>query len=176
MKRLRGGFQMKRLTKTVTYPHPREKVWIALTDSTALAEWLMPNNFEPVVGRTFQFRVDPMLSFTGIVDCTVLEVEPPHRLVYSWVSHTKGKVGHEPMTLVWTLEDHQDGTRLTLEQSGLEHLTLWWRFSMKMGWSRMLKTLLPKVLKNVDDQGAFHRGAITRRDFGVKSVPEEFLK
>jgi len=167
---------MRRMRKTVTYGHPRERVWVALTESTALAEWLMPNNFEPVVGRSFQFRVDPMLSFTGVVDCTVLEVDPPRRLVYNWVSHMKGRIAHEPMTLVWTLEDVERGTRLTLEQSGLEHLSLWWRFSMKMGWKRMLETLLPKVVLNVDAQGIFHRGAITRRDFGTASVPGDFAK
>lgn len=167
---------MRRVRKTVIYEHQRERVWVALTDSTALAEWLMPNNFEPVVGRTFQFRVDPLLSFTGVVDCTVLEVDPPRRLVYNWVSHIKGRSTHEPMTLVWTLEDLEQGTRLTLEQSGLEHLSLWWRFSMKMGWRRMLQTLLPRVLANVDAQGVFHRGAITSRDFGTRSVPEGFAK
>ncbi len=167
---------MKRLRKIVTYEHTRESVWAALTDANALAEWLMPNNFEPVVGRTFQFRVDPMLSLTGIVDCTVLEVDPPRRLAYNWVSHMKGRIPHEPMTLVWTLEEVEEGTRLTLEQSGLEHLPLWWRFSMKMGWKRMLQSLLPKVLENVDEHGVFHPGAIEKRDFGTRSVPEGFAK
>ena len=167
---------MKRVRKTVIYQHSCDRVWVALTESTALAEWLMPNNFEPIVGRTFQFRVDPMLSFTGVVDCTVLEVDPPRRLVYNWVSHMKGRIAHEPMTLVWTLDELEQGTRLTLEQSGLEHLSLWWRFSMKMGWRRMLQTLLPKVLANVDEQGVFRTGAIARRDFGTSSVPEDFAK
>lgn len=168
--------EAKTLRKTVTYPHPPEKVWAALTDARALAEWLMPNDFEPEVGRTFQFRVDPMLSFEGIVDCEVLEVDPPRRLVYSWVTRMNGKPPHPPMTVVWTLEPVPGGTRLTLVQSGLEHLSLWWRFSTKMGWGRMLRTLLPKVLENVSEDGTFAPGAVTKRDYGTDTVPEGFAK
>ena len=46
--------------KEVFLPHPPEDVWLALTDPQALAEWLMPNNFEPVAGHKFRFHVDPM--------------------------------------------------------------------------------------------------------------------
>jgi uncharacterized protein YndB with AHSA1/START domain len=35
---------------TVTYPHPIDRVWAALTSSEALAAWLMPNDFQPVGG------------------------------------------------------------------------------------------------------------------------------
>jgi uncharacterized protein YndB with AHSA1/START domain len=48
------------IRKEIFLPHPPEDVWAALTDPQALAEWLMPNNFEPVVGRKFRFHVDPM--------------------------------------------------------------------------------------------------------------------
>jgi len=41
------------------FPHPPEKLWRALTESTLLAQWMMNNDFEPVVGRKFQFRADP---------------------------------------------------------------------------------------------------------------------
>lgn len=167
---------VKRLRKEVVYEHPPEAVWAALTDARALAEWLMPNDFEPVEGRRFQFRVDPMLSFQGIVDCEVVEVDAPRRLVYTWVSRIKGKPPHEPMTLVWSLDPVDNGTRLVLEQSGLEHLSPWWRFSQRMGWGRMLRTLLPKVLKNVSDDGVFTPGAIGKRDYGTSTVPDGFAK
>jgi uncharacterized protein YndB with AHSA1/START domain len=158
--------EVKRLRKEVVYDHPPEAVWTALTDRRALAEWLMPNDFEPVEGRRFQFRVDPMLSFEGIVDGQVPEVDAPRRLVYTWVSRVKDRPPHEPMTLVWTLEPVPGGTRLVLEQSGLEQLSLWWRFSQRMGWNRMLKTLLPRVLPNVSDDG----------EYGTSTVPDDFAK
>jgi len=40
------------------FPHPPEKLWRALTESPLLAQWMMNNDFEPVVGRKFQFRAE----------------------------------------------------------------------------------------------------------------------
>ena len=40
----------------------------------------------------------------------------------------------------------------------------------------MLKTLLPKVLANVSDDGTFTTGAITKRDYGTKMVHDHFAK
>ncbi len=168
--------KIKALRKEVLYPHSREKVWAALTTPEALAEWLMPNDFEAVAGQRFQFRVDGMMNYSGITDCEVLEVVPPERLVYTWVARMKNRPDHPAMTLVWTLHEEDSGTRLVLEQSGLEHVSWWWRFSMKHGWTRMLKTLLPKVLANVSDDGSFTPGAISKRDYGTKTVPDHFAK
>lgn len=167
----------KTLRKQVTLEHPPAAVWIALTDPDALAEWLMPNNFEPTVGHVFRFHVDPMPGFSGINECEVLEVDPEHRLVYTWTALPKDENAARPppMRVEWTLEPVDEGTRLVLVQTGIEALNLWWRFSMSMGWNRMLGKLLPRVLDNVRD-GAFLPGAIARRDYGTKTVPEGFAK
>jgi len=116
----------------------------------ALAEWLMPNNFEPVVGRKFRFHVDPMPGpYPGGSECEVLEVDAPRRLVYSWACLRKDQTKQPPLTKVtWTLTPEPGGTRLTLEHSGLEHESFWLRFSMNMGWGRMVRKLLPRVLRN----------------------------
>ncbi|GIK11202.1 MAG: hypothetical protein BroJett001_32680 [Chloroflexota bacterium] len=42
-----------------TYPHPRALVWRALVDRDLLAQWLMPNDFEPKIGHRFTFRTEP---------------------------------------------------------------------------------------------------------------------
>lgn len=167
----------KILRKEALYPHPPEDVWVALTDPQALAEWLMPNNFEPVVGRVFCFHVDPMPGYSGISECEVLSVEPPRRLSYSWtVLPSKPQAPRPPaMTVTWTLEPDGDGTRLVLEQEGLEALGWWSRVSMKMGWGRMLKTLLPKALGNIRS-GTFTPGAITKRDYKTTTVPEDYAR
>lgn len=165
------------LEKEVWLPHPPEEVWTALTTPEALAEWLMPNNFLPEVGRVFRFHVDPMPGFSGISECTVLEVEPPRRLVYSWVVLPKvaDATPPPPMTVEWTLTPEGQGTRLRLRQTGIELLNWWWRLSMSMGWTRRMKKHLPRVLENV--WGAdFTPGAVTRRDYGVKTVPDEYAK
>ncbi len=68
---------------TVTYPHPIDQVWAALTSSEALSAWLMPNDFRPVVGHRFTFRTKPAPGFNGIVHCQVLVLRAatPDRLV-----------------------------------------------------------------------------------------------
>ena len=33
-------------------PHPPEKIWRALTQGALLEEWLMKNDFQPVVGHS----------------------------------------------------------------------------------------------------------------------------
>jgi uncharacterized protein YndB with AHSA1/START domain len=71
------------------YPYPPERVWRALTDRQALAEWLMPNDFQPTVGHKFQFNVGPQWGWRGYVDCVVLEVDVPRRLSYSWEGDPK---------------------------------------------------------------------------------------
>jgi hypothetical protein len=58
------------------FSHPPEKLWRALTESPLIAQWMMNNDFEPVVGRKFQFRADPMPNWNGIVDCEVVIVDP----------------------------------------------------------------------------------------------------
>ena len=49
----------KTIRREMLIPQPREQVWRALTDSTALAEWMFPNDIEPRVGHHFTFRVPP---------------------------------------------------------------------------------------------------------------------
>ena len=41
-------------------PHAPEKVWRALTQSALIEEWLMQNDFQPVIGHKFNFRARPM--------------------------------------------------------------------------------------------------------------------
>ena len=167
----------KVIEKSAFYPHPSEAVWVALTDRWALAEWLMPNDFEPVRGRKFQFRVDPMPGFSGVQECEVLELDPPRRMVWSWVAVPKdqSKPKPPPMILTWTLTPEANGTRLHLHQTGAEVLNWWWRMAMSHGWKRMMQTLLPKCIANVRD-GVFVRGAITKRDNPSRTVPEHFAK
>ena len=44
---------------------PPDKIWKALTDSTMLARWLMPNDFEPRVGKRFTFFPECPTSWKG---------------------------------------------------------------------------------------------------------------
>jgi uncharacterized protein YndB with AHSA1/START domain len=94
------------------FAHPPEKLWRALTESPLLAQWLLSNDFEPVVGRKFQFQREPMPNWNGVIDCEVLVVEPLKRLSYSWGALGLGTV------VLWTLTPTEGGTHLRMEQSG----------------------------------------------------------
>ncbi len=100
------------------FPHPPEKLWRALTESPLLAQWMMNNDFQPVVGRRFQFRNEPKPNWNGIVDGEVLVVEPMKRLSYNWaVGKSEGIAGLQWIVL-WTLTPTEGGTHLRMEQSG----------------------------------------------------------
>jgi uncharacterized protein YndB with AHSA1/START domain len=123
---------------TVTYPHPPGRVWEALTSSEALAAWLMPNDFKPVVGHRFTFRTKPRPGFDGIVRCEVLELDPPRRMVWAWAG------GNIDTTVTFTLEETADaGTRLRMHQVGFHGLgAQLTRKILASGWPGILRKRL----------------------------------
>jgi uncharacterized protein YndB with AHSA1/START domain len=92
--------------------HPPEKLWRALTENPLITQWLMNNDFEPVVGRKFQFRSEPVPNWDGLIDCEVLIVDPLKRLSYTWSS-----LGLDSFVL-WTLTPVEGGTHVRMEHSG----------------------------------------------------------
>jgi len=93
-------------------PHPLEKVWRALTQGGLIKEWLMDNDFQPVVGHRFSFRSPPMPNWNGVIESEVLAVEPNKTVSYSWAS-----LGLESV-VVWTLVATSGGTVVRMEHSG----------------------------------------------------------
>lgn len=164
-----------------TYAHPPEKVWIALTDRKALADWLMPNDFSPVVGHKFTFQTDPMpMCGHGVTECEVLEVEPQRKLVYSWVPVTPGKPRPEkPSIVTWTLEPVGGGTRLTLTHSGLTNaFPLMMRLMLRFGWGTMVKRWIPKVAGSIGSDGRYEFGVLgsTKYRYKAKNIPGHLTK
>lgn len=93
-------------------PYPPEKIWRALTEGPLIKEWLMDNDFQPVVGHGFSFRSTPVPNWSGVIDSKVLVVEARKKLSYTW-----GTMGMESV-VVWTLVPTSGGTLLRMEQSG----------------------------------------------------------
>jgi len=126
------------------FPHPPATVWEYLTKSELMAQWLMKNDFKPVVGHEFQFRTNPLpkMEFDGVVYCKVLEVIPAKKLSYSW----KGGPGQGNITLdsvvVWTLTPVDNGTELVLDHSGFtETVNLNMYNAMNEGWRKNIHTI-----------------------------------
>lgn len=106
-----SGVQLDRV-----YPHEPDKLWEALTDSAALADWLLPNDFVPQIGRRFHFfRQRPGSRRREVIHCRVIEIDAPRRLAYTWRTAPDA----QPELVSWTLDPVDQGTRLRLE-----HVTL----------------------------------------------------
>lgn len=88
-------------------PHPPEKIWRALTQSPLMEEWLMKNNFLPVVGHEFKLRAD-----WGVIDCQVKVVEKNQSLSYTWQAYGLESV------VTWTLTPTVSGTHLRMVHEG----------------------------------------------------------
>ena len=88
-------------------PFPAEKIWRALTQPHLIEEWLMKNDFKPVIDHRFSLRAD-----WGAVDCQVVAIEPNKQLSYTWAAY-----GLETV-VTWTLTPTSKGTLLRMEQTG----------------------------------------------------------
>ncbi|MGA9569839.1 MAG: SRPBCC domain-containing protein [Candidatus Acidiferrales bacterium] len=93
-------------------PHPPEKIWRALTQGPLIEEWLMKNDFQPVVGHQFSFHSTPVPGWDGIMQSEVLTIEPNSKLSYSW-----GTMGTTSL-VTWTLTPTKAGTHVRMEQTG----------------------------------------------------------
>ena len=116
-------------------PHPPEKIWRALTQSALVEEWLMKNDFQPVVGHRFNFRSTPVPGWNGVIDAEVLVVEPNSRLSYSW-----GTMGMESV-VAWTLTPTKGGTHVRMEQTGFRSEEDAAYKGARWGWTKFIGNL-----------------------------------
>ena len=129
-----------------TYSASMELVWRAITDSELLREWLMDNDFTAVVGARCQFRMKPQPGFSGVIQCEVLEVEAPRRLVYVW----DGGGMWGKTTLTWTLSRVGEQTRLALEHRGFAGFRPFLlSLMMQSGWKSKLTKMVPALLERL---------------------------
>jgi uncharacterized protein YndB with AHSA1/START domain len=117
---------------------PPEKIWRALTQPQLLEEWLMKNDFKPVLDHRFSLSAD-----WGAVDCRVMAVEPNKTLSYTWAAHGLESV------VTWSLTPTRTGTRLRMEQLGFRPDQQQAYRGAKAGWPRFFAAL-EKVLAGID--------------------------
>ena len=119
-------------------PYPPEKIWRALTQPQLIEEWLMKNDFKPIVDHRFNLRAD-----WGVVDCQVLAVEPNKTLSYTWAAYDLKSV------VTWTLTPTGSGTHLRMEQSGFRPDQPRYYQGARYGWQQFFANL-EQVLARID--------------------------
>ncbi|WP_157015920.1 SRPBCC family protein [Mesorhizobium xinjiangense] len=119
-------------------PHPPERIWRALTQPYLIQEWLMKNDFQPVVSHRFSLTAD-----WGGVDCQVQTVEENRTLSYSWETKDLESV------VTWTLTPTETGTMLRMEQMGFRPDQQPYYRGAQAGWPRFIAAL-EDVLTRMD--------------------------
>jgi uncharacterized protein YndB with AHSA1/START domain len=103
---------------------------LARSPSHLIEEWLMKNDFKPVVDQRFNLRAD-----WGVVDCQVLAIELNKMLSYTWAAYGLESV------VTRTLTPTSRGTHLRMERSGFRPDQQHAYQGAKDGWQRFFANL-----------------------------------
>ena len=125
------------------FAFPPEKLWRALTQPHLIAEWLMKNDFDAVVGRRFNLRGD----WGGVLDCEVLTVEPNKTLAYTWDFPNDDPAFNVKTVVTFTLTPTVTGTHLRMEQAGFRPDQKQAYGGAGHGWQQMFGKLEQVVAK-----------------------------
>ena len=117
----------KEIKQTWHFNQSPKEVWEYLTKPELIEQWLMKNDFKPVVGHKFQF------ACSNISYCEVLEVKPFTKLSYSWQTNSVNTKKPFNSKVVWTLVPKGKGTELQLVHDGFTLLEDF--LSHENGWN-----------------------------------------
>lgn len=133
------------------FEHPIDAVWRAVTDPQTLARWLMENDFEPRVGHKFTLRDPPSSAWRGWIECEVLELDAPRRMVWSW---NGGMDGETATRVSFDLRAEGERTRLVFRHVG--DATDVQSGSFRAGWTRKMSGLHDALGPDYARRVAFH--------------------
>jgi uncharacterized protein YndB with AHSA1/START domain len=109
------------LELTRTLPAPRPEVWSAMTDPERLAAWWGPKgftapsvDFEPRVGGRYRIAMQPPEGDLFYLHGEFHEVDPPSRLVYTFVWEPPAPDDRETLVTLG-LEDRGEQTAVSLQ-------------------------------------------------------------
>jgi uncharacterized protein YndB with AHSA1/START domain len=116
-----------RIEKQIVLEAPRSRVWRALTDVQQFNQWFGVGLERPFkAGEKTSGRITVPKYEHIVMEAWVEKIEPEHTFSFRWhpgsvdpsVEYSK-----EPTTLVvFTLEDDDDGTKLTVVETGFDAL------------------------------------------------------
>ena len=88
------------------------RVWDAISRAEEISDWFIMADFKAEKGYKYKFTHEQT-----VISGEVLRANPVYELVYTWiVSGTDVET-----TVSWRLEEHKEGTLLTLEHSGISN-------------------------------------------------------
>ncbi|HYI39919.1 MAG TPA: SRPBCC domain-containing protein [Allosphingosinicella sp.] len=129
--------EIRKMVVEREFPHPPAKLWRALTQPHLIGEWLMKNDFAPVVGHRFNLTGD----WGGVLDCEVLEIEPEETLSYTWNFAHNDPAFDLRSVVTFSLAPAGDGTRLRVEQTGFRPEQRQAFGGARVGWEKFLGKL-----------------------------------
>jgi uncharacterized protein YndB with AHSA1/START domain len=103
----------------------------------------MENDFEAKVGKSFTLRCSLPTGGSELIEAEVLELEPPHRMVWSWRDAARNG---ELSRVSFELRCEGTGTRLSLRHTGDSEDEQGRR--LKGGWPGKLKGLRAALAKS----------------------------
>ena len=138
----------KKIQHQLFFPHQPEAVWEYLTKAELMELWLMKNDFKPIIGHEFTFKVNPMpsLDFDGIVYCKVLEIIPFKKLSYSWKLGPGDGTINVDSVVRWELQPKDKGTELILDHGDFVILKNMGMFdAMNVGWLQNMHKIADRL-------------------------------
>ena len=119
--------------------HSPESIWRALTEPYLIADWLLNNDFKPVLGHRFT-----LTPTWGVINCQIQVIEPPRILSYTWDALTLRSL------VTWELSPSGARTRLCMSHSGFgPHLDQAYQ-GAQYAWPSFL-TSLERTLDRIDE-------------------------
>lgn len=104
------------IKKEVVFNQSIDLVWSAITKAKEISTWFIPADFKAEKGYKYLFTSPPNEKGCTTIAGEILEANP-YVLVYTWIVG-----GTETETTVkWELESTAEGTKLTLEHTGISN-------------------------------------------------------
>jgi uncharacterized protein YndB with AHSA1/START domain len=139
--------ELSAISRTIDIAAPPERVWRALTDAADLGTWFQVRIEGDIAAGREVWMTSTQPGHNGVRFLVrFVELSPPRRLVWEW---HPGEVdaavdySREPRTTVtFTLEPAGTGTRLTVDETGFDAITLARRAKVykdnEQGWAEVL--------------------------------------
>lgn len=136
------------LSKSIFINASRETVWSYLIDRDKLGEWYHPAEQDLALGEDYTlYRLADDGEHLRQIWGTVLEMEPPSRLVSTFIIDP---FGDRDTTLTWVLDAAAGGTRLSLTHDGIAEATgdaaLQLLMALDQGWDKHFADLRAAVV------------------------------